>query len=475
MDANKEIKRVFELFTQNKFKEAQELNNQILEHFPNHMYAKRYQKILADKINFDNKTSWKSTKVKWKTLKCPHCVAKIPFSSLNQEQRNKIKWWNYSNLEIKCPYCHTSFVLQKRKAHSILGLKIWEQIIYKWKKYRITGYVEYFWHWYEDNYSGWLKYLEWLLLWEDNSYLYFSEWQSSGNWEWEDEFEFSEKFIPSNIWWIDYINWITEIDWKTYYKKEIDKIKVISIYWENSKNTRVWEKVELYDFWDFVIEKESSWSQSEAWFYKKNTVSWSEAAKIFWKQYNSFRNIWKKVGNNFFSWENILPIIFAVLFFFFPLIIDFFTSPVFWYTAISIVLLWILYMKKDSFWEEWKIAFYWLISIIITWFLSYFIGNSIFENKKLISLDEINNWKKYEINFTNPNLETNKIIWRKTYDYGWIKTSYKQIKWLKFSVKDENDKKIIEKIKKLKNNNYWNSVEEEKINKIFEQPIYKLK
>jgi hypothetical protein len=54
LDTNKEIKKVFELFTEKKFKEAQELNNQILEVQPNNMYAKRYAGILADKIKFEN-------------------------------------------------------------------------------------------------------------------------------------------------------------------------------------------------------------------------------------------------------------------------------------------------------------------------------------------------------------------------------------------------------------------------------------
>jgi uncharacterized protein (DUF2225 family) len=57
-------------------------------------------------------------------LKCPHCLAKIPFSSLNSTQKEAIKKGKYNNLEIKCPYCHTKFSLQKRKAPSVLELKI---------------------------------------------------------------------------------------------------------------------------------------------------------------------------------------------------------------------------------------------------------------------------------------------------------------------------------------------------------------
>jgi len=47
-------------------------------------------------------------------------LAKIPFSGLNNEKKSEIKSGNYNNLEIKCPYCHTKFVLQKKKAQSIL-------------------------------------------------------------------------------------------------------------------------------------------------------------------------------------------------------------------------------------------------------------------------------------------------------------------------------------------------------------------
>ncbi|MDQ7022479.1 MAG: hypothetical protein Q9M97_02950 [Candidatus Gracilibacteria bacterium] len=163
------------MYSKENFQEAQELNNKILDEEPNNMYAKKYASILVDKIksNINTKSFEKSPKVRGKTLKCVHCLAKIPFSSLTGIQRESIKNGKYNNLEIKCSYCHTKFVLQKRKANSILGLKIGDIANIDGKKYRATGYVEYKGRWYEDNYSGGVKYIEWLLLGEDNKYKYF--------------------------------------------------------------------------------------------------------------------------------------------------------------------------------------------------------------------------------------------------------------------------------------------------------------
>jgi len=57
LDTNKEIKKVFELFSEKKFEEANKLNNQILEVQPNNMYAKRYASILDDKLKNINNQS----------------------------------------------------------------------------------------------------------------------------------------------------------------------------------------------------------------------------------------------------------------------------------------------------------------------------------------------------------------------------------------------------------------------------------
>jgi len=192
---NNKLKEVFSLYESRKYKEAIEINNQILKEDPSNIYAKKYASLLSSKLNIQDK----KVRVKWKALKCPHCLAKIPFSGLTENQRKSIKSWNYNNLEIKCPYCNTKFVLQKKKSNSILWIKIWDIATIDWKKYRVTWYVEYSWYWYEDNYSGWVKYLEWLLLWKNNEYKYFSEWKNSDDWVWTNEFELSEFYIIKKL------------------------------------------------------------------------------------------------------------------------------------------------------------------------------------------------------------------------------------------------------------------------------------
>jgi len=410
MDIKKELNEVFILYSKWDYLKAKELNDKILEIEPNNVYALKYAKFLSSKIS-STPNSNKKARAWWKVIKCPHCLAKIPFSGLNEEQRQKIKDKAYNNLEIKCPYCHTKFVLQKRKAKSILGIKIWDIANIDWKKYRVTGYVQYSWRWYEDSYSWWVRYLEWLLLWEDNSYLYFSEWESEDDWVWEREFEISKKYIPKQIWKIDYIVQVAEIDWKNLYAKEKDRISVKSVYWENSKNTTVWEKVEIYDFWDIIIEKESSWWQTEAGFYKTKEISGKKAASYFGKEYNILHNFWtasKKVWSKIWNFSLVFLYIWFI---FFPLIIEFLSSIIFW----EILWIWILwfsvYYFRDSFWETWKKYIYWWLAWLLTIFISSFIFSSILENKKEIALENINIWKKYEIDFLNSWLQTIKTTW----------------------------------------------------------------
>jgi len=461
MDKNK-LNQIFTLYSKWNYKEAEKLNNEILYQEPNNVYALKYAKLLSAK---NSNSSDKKAKVKWKTLKCVHCLAKIPFSGLNWEQRDKIKYWNYNNLEIKCPYCHTKFILQKRKTNSILWLKIGDIATIEWQKYRATGYVQYKWFWYEDNYSEWTKYLEWLLLWENNEYKYFSEWSSSDDWMWTNEFELSEKYIPKQIWKIDYIRKRAEIDWENLYAKEIDKVKVVSVYWENAKNTVVWEQVEIFDFWDIIIEKESSWWQTEAGFYKTKELSWNQAAKLFWKEYNNFSDVWNKISK-WFSSDNIWWLIFAFIFginFISLIPIEY----IFWW--IGIIVIWIVYyIFKDKIPEKYNKAFLVLIWLPIFSFIIFQpIFNSVLENKQKINITELNKLQKVELNFTDTSVMRGKTISSSHYDYGGTRTYYQKNTWLKFSVKTDEDKEIIEKIKN------WTVIWE--VEKMFNGIIYKLK
>jgi len=463
MDIKKELKNVYLLYLEWKYDEANKLNNSILEIDSNNVYAKKYVLLLVSKVN----NKWwfdKTARVKWKSLKCPHCLAKIPFSGLTEKQRSEIKLKNYNNLELKCPYCHTQFVLQKRKANSILGLKIWDIATVEWKKYRATWYVQYKWFWYEGNYSEWTKYLEWLLLWENNEYKYFSEWSSSDDWIWTNEFELSEKYIPKQIWKIDYIRKRAEIDWQNLYAKEIDKVKVVSVYWENAKNTVVWEQVEIFDFWNIIIEKESSWWQTEAGFYKTKELSWNQAAKLFWKEYNKVSNFWNK--NKWLSWGIIWWWIFIFIFginFISLIPIEY----IFWW--IGIIVIWIVYyIFKDKISEKYNKAFLVLIWLPIFSFLIFQpIFNSVLENKQKINLAELNKVEKAELNFTDTSVMHGKTISSSHYDYGGTRTYYQKNTWLKFSVKTDEDKEIIKKINILQEDN--------EIKKMFDWDLYKLK
>ena len=461
MDENKEIKKVFELYSAWNFKEAQELNNKILESFPSNMYAKRYEKILSDKLPSPSKgdelgVRSKSAKVRWKSLKCPHCLAKIPFSGLTWEQKSEIKKWNYNNLEIKCPYCHTKFILQKRKAQSRLWIKIWDIANIDWKKYRATGYVEYRWHWYEDWYSDITNYLEWILLWEDNSYYYFSEWYSIDDWSSEEEFELSKKIIP---------NFNIPTNFNSY-----TEATVKSIYWENSKNYVVWEKTILYDFkisWkNYIKEIEWAWSQKEAGIYEAKEISWKEAGKIFWKEFKNksseYWNFLKKSWDNNFIWWLVFAIIFWINF------ISLIPAEYIVWWIILVIISALFYVFKDKIPEKYSKIIYFIIALpIFSFFIFQPIFNWILENKEKIELNNLVETKKSELKFIDYSIMQEKQTSSTRYDYGGTKTYYERNIWLKFSVKTEEDKKIIEKIKNLDSEN--------KIKKMFKWPIYKLK
>lgn len=433
------LNKIYSLYESGKYNDAFKLNNEVLKSDPNNIYAKRYDSLLSSKIS--TKIKSKIPKVKGKQLRCPHCLSKISFSALTETQQNRLKDWKYNNLEIKCPYCHTKFVLQKKSSKSILWLKIWEVIKYKNKSYRITWYVEYLWKWIEWKESWVTSYFEWLLLWKNNEYLYFSEWYFIDDWEKKYEFEFSEKFIPQN-----------EIDKNTY--KEKNNLTVKSIYWENSKSYKVWEKVEILDFWDFVLEKEWSWSQLESWFYKTYKVNRFNAMKIFNKFYSD-KN--KKIKYMWYSeWTFIwrfFSIIFLLVFLwswwedwspwdFFPF------SVVLIGIAICFIIYFILFILprlfKSGIWLSIlpkRILIIFIIGPIFTLISMWFF--SLFESKSVIEITNITDWKKYEIRY---NVSAEKNIKTKRYDYGWIRTYYEQKVWLKFSVKWDKDKEIIEKI-----------------------------
>jgi len=269
-------------------------------------------------------------------------------------------------------------------------LKLWEKIKLGWKEYRLTWYAEYEWRWIEWKYSWRMWYLEWILLWNDNSYKYFSEWYSVDDWKKTYEFEFSEKYLPK--WNISKVNY-----------KEKNILTIKSVYWENSKSYTIWEKIEILDFWDYVLEKEWAWSQIEAWFYRWEKVTKRKAANIFWKWDSYFLHNANKNNNSSFSHNanknNYYSVIIKILWF-----------GLVWFISSFIIF-------KPLFW--------------------------LFNNKEEIKINEISNWSKYEIIYWN---QEKKVVKTKKYDYGWVRTYYESETWIKFSIKDWKDKEVLNKI-----------------------------
>lgn len=466
MNTQEKLNHIYKLYSEKKYSEAFLLVQEILKIEPQNIYAKRYVDLLKHYLN-DKSEVWKIATVKGKNLKCPHCISSISLSALNEEQKTKIRENNYSNLEIKCPYCHTKFVLQKKTENSIIWINIWDKISYKWKKFRVVWSVKYIWTWEEWYYHWKLNYLEWILLGEDNSYIYFSEWYFIDDWEKNYEFEFSEKIIPDFS--IKFENnLVIFINWKKIDIKELNRVNVSSIYWENSKVFQVWEEITLYNFsylWqDYILEKESVWRQSEAWVYFSENVSRKKACEIFWKEY--------KINFDFsklkFDLEKIIYTILFIIFFWVP-IISFFINLLwvflFSFIVFCLILYWIYFLNKEILKSK-NFQFF----IIWPFFalLSFLFFSNFFEFKKEISLQNISEWKKFEIVFENPDLKEIQEIWKKRYDYWWIETTFKEKTWLSFSVKSDEDKKIIEKIK----NKDWIS---EELKNIFSEKIYKIR
>ena len=418
MSINQKLNQLNQLFADKNYREAMLLCEEILKEEPTNIYAKKYQDLIKPYLN-DKSEVWKIATVKWKNLKCPHCESSISLSALNTEQKEKIRKNDYQNLAIKCPYCNTTFTLQKKSSSSIIWIQIWDKIEYLWKKYRVTGCVNYTWTWYEKNYSWRLNYQEWILLWDDNSYLYFSEWYFLDDWEENYEFEFSKKITPN----FD-LEFVSDEEFRINSSlRDFDErnfVSASSLYWENSKVFQVWESIKLYEFsyaWkQYVLEKEHSWRQSEAWIYETWLVSKTQAFKIFWKEMK-------------YDWNG-------------------FSSP----------FSYLLKFKLFHLFVSWPIF---CVFVVV-------FSNNIFEGKQLIELKDISEWRKYEIQFTDKSLRKTELTKTKTYDYWWVRKYYKTIEWLKFSVQTEQDKEIIEKLKK------WN-FENSELKKIFSGKIIKLK
>ena len=468
MENSEKLNQVYKLYEEKKYSEAMQAVQLILATDPQNIYAKKYEELIRPYLNKASNV-WKIATVKWKSLKCPHCESSISLSALNEEQKTKIRENNYENLSLKCPYCNTNFTLQKKSFDSTIWIKIWDKITYNNKIYRTTWCVNYSWIWQEKGYSWALNYLEWILLWDDNSYLYFSEWYFLDDWYKKYEYEFSYKITPNFQ--IE-LNWdYLFINWKGTSISEKNLVEAKSLYWENSKVFTVWEKVTLLEFsfmWkDYVLEKEKAWRQSEAWIYFTESVSESSACKIFQKKQN-LPLFWKWSVDNINFWN----------------FWDFFWTAVFLiFIFSSIWQVWVVIVVFLLFYAIYRFVYVWrvfsntfvtyLISFFFIWPIItlsfwFFILPFIFDKKTEIALQNISDWKKFEIKFQDESMKTVTEKWTTKYDYGWVRTNYSKIEWLKFSVISAEDKAIIQKIKEK-----W--LVSEEIEKIFSQKIYQIK
>lgn len=462
MEINQKLMQINIFFNEKKYKEAMSLTQEVLALEPENVYAKKYSDLIHPYLN-DKSEVWKIPTVKWKSLRCLHCLSAISFSALNEEQKEKIRNNFYENLSIKCPYCNTNFTLQKKSAESVIWIKIWDKINYLWKNYRATWYVKYAWKWDDWLYSWRLDYLEWILLWEDNSYLYFSEWTYTDDWQIKQEYEFSKKVSP---------DFDVRLDWNDLFINEqkrkiwdINDVYVSSLYGENSKVFQIWEKVKLYNFSyssnNYVLEKEKVGRQSEAGIYQTWEVSRREAFKIFQKEYKIDTTwVWS------FSWWSVWVYGFfaTILIPWMDWLSSFLSSPWVIFAFLLIISICLYYLnpalKRSKFFH-----------IFLTWptlgFLAFLIWNFILENNKIIILNEISDWKKYEV-ILPLDLQTTDLEKTVKYDYWWVESIFKTNEWLKFSVWTDKDREIIEKLKK------WD-YSDEKLKRIFENNILKLK
>jgi hypothetical protein len=487
MEKTKALKEIYNLYTEWKYSEAKVINDQVLESEPNNMYSKRYQNLLEQKMKseLENTRKWPIPTVKGKSLKCPHCISKIALSWLTQGQKDRIRNKDLDNLEIKCPYCHTEFMLQKKTARSLIGIKLWDKVNYKQKTYRTVGYIEYKGNWYDWNYSWKTQYLEWILLWNDNSYLYFSEGYSIDDWEKIYEFDFSYKDIPEHLMGVNFDNKTFSRSWTDMKMKEYSKVKVTSAYWENSKSFKIGEDVMLapskVNWVSYVYEKESSWNQVEVWIYKTDKVNEKLARQMFNKSSaNNYSNKKQHSKNNLW--------LFGQIFFWWIFVLTIFSEHIniqiilYW---IWIIFLWLFIYKLPTIIESSSnntqlSIMYKLLVFIIIWPLFMYtviipLTNIVIENKKEIAIENIENWKKIELNFPSWYDKVQVTTSTKKYDYGGVRTYYKENEWFKFSVESEEDISLINDI--IENQKWYQtiSVNEEKVSKIFEGKLYKLK
>ena len=418
---------------------------------PNNPYLQKYKKLFSDICNKKTLSTKKSkVKIWWKTIKCPHCWNYLRMNDKIKKTYLDYKQWKTSQLEFQCEYCWTKFVWNKTPVKPIFlsrkNVNIWKNIEIDNKIYRISSIVQYKWKRAESDEIWNLKYNEYLLVDKNWDIKYLSESLATWYWGSEEETELSWKVIPPFQILEITPSFIKTNKWNLTIK-EVDKVKVKKIFWENTKSYTIWENIILYYFsynWeDYILEKEGSSTQQEVWIYKRKYVNLSKYNKVV---NNHFQNL-----SNFSELSKNIIILISIFF----LINNIFNISS---LIIKLFFLWILiYIIILSF--DWKFANN-LRSIIMLSGLIFFIIYTY-----LTFSSEQKEYKKwtttkwlYKIKFDNNN-KFKTYIWKRTYDYGWIQGKFKMYDWIKFAIKSDKDIETLKNIKEyIKNIKYFENL-----------------
>lgn len=363
----------------------------------NNPYLKKYE-WLYDKLNSwweNNSKEEKIVQFWWKTIKCPHCGSNLSLSENNKKVIEDFKAWNSKELNFKCKYCNTEFKWSETWLKPLyLNISVWNEITLDNKKYRVSWGARYIWNWQTRN-SWKLEYIERILIDDKWDTYYLSESKAWWNEGWESGIEYqteiSRKIVPDfNLWELSENNVV--INWSNHNITEICNVKVLEVYWENSKSFTIWEEIITYQLnysWkDYVFEKEKTKSQVEVWVY----------------------HTWEVNDKDLRSW-NI------------------------WYTQTN--------LANNSIIKV-------LLFLLISFLIPYFIFNWE-KTIKEVTLNDIVNEKLseskwlYKVNFSDI-YKKDISDSTKRYDYWGIEHTIKYLDWIKFKVETQEDLDILKNI-----------------------------
>jgi hypothetical protein len=134
------------------------------------------------------------------------------------------------------------------------------------------------------------------------------------------------------------------------------------------------------------------------------------------------------------------------------------------------ILFFMFWWSLDS--TLWKIVLFGFIIWPVIWLISFIWFNLSAKKEKI---DMVNMWSwNYMIEFKDPALKNQVQTSTTKYDYGWVRKYYSENTWIQFWVKSSDDIKIIDEIKKMKNETNELDQEKEKMKTMFSQDVYKI-